>query len=53
MACCVEEDKNDKSFNDILEDLDNEETVEMLSEGICNDLSIHSLCPDISCLARY
>ena len=31
MVCCVEEQKIDKYFNEILEDLENEESVEMLS----------------------
>ena len=32
-----------ESFHKILEDLKNEESVEMLSEEICNNKSIHSL----------
>ena len=30
MACCVEEQKNYKSFNEILEDLENKESAETL-----------------------
>ena len=31
LISCIEEEKNDKSFNKIFEDLWNEESVEMLS----------------------
>ena len=42
MACCVGEKKSDECFNEILEDLENEEGVEMFSEEMCNKESIHS-----------
>ena len=34
LISCIEEEKNDKSFNKIFEDLWNEESVEMLSEKV-------------------
>ena len=43
MVCCVEEEKIDKFFNEILEGLENEGSVEMLSEEIFYSESIHSL----------
>ena len=43
MACGVVAEKNDKSFNEILEDLQNEENVEIASEQMCNTESIYSL----------
>ena len=43
MACGVEAEKNDKSFNEILEYLENEENVEIVSGHICNTESIYSL----------
>lgn len=35
MAYCVKEEKNDKSFHEILENLENEERNEMHLEEIC------------------
>ena len=43
MACGVEAEKNDKSFTEILEYLENEENVEIVSGHICNTESIYSL----------
>ena len=40
MARLAEENKIDKSFKEVLEDLEHEESVEMISEVIC--YSIHS-----------
>ena len=35
MACCMEEKKIDESFNEILENLEIDKRVQILSEEIC------------------
>ena len=53
MACGVEAEKNDKSFTEILEYLENEENVEIVSGHICNTESIYSLFILLSFFSKH